>query len=66
MGYGVVCPTLWTTNGYMDQAARLITDAIKDHRFWVDERSLSPTVDITDYVALKEEFIRLYRENKCA
>lgn len=65
-GYGVVCPTLWTTNGYLDYSARLITDALKDKRFQVEERTLDLAVDITDYVALKEEFFRLYKENKCA
>lgn len=65
-GYGVVCPTMWTTNGYLDLAARLITDELKIGRFNVIDRSLDLAVDITDYVALKEEFFRLYRENKCA
>jgi hypothetical protein len=65
-GYGVVCPTLWTTNGYLDYAARLITDELKVGRFKVEDRSLDLAVDITDYVSLKEEFFRLYKENKCA
>lgn len=61
-GYGVVCPTLWTTNGDMRDAARQISDSIRMGRCTVTESKLKPGFDFMDYVVLKAEFERMHRE----
>lgn len=63
-GYGVVVPTLWTTNGDFAYTARLITNGLDLGRYVVVGSSFRPGFDFNNYVLLKDEFINLYRNWK--
>jgi hypothetical protein len=61
LGYGSVCPTLWTTNGNIAYTAKLVADYIAKG-YVVSESILSADTIFTDVEALKTELIFAYRQ----